>query len=188
MELTEYITPEMASYHFLRTTNHIDRVQQNAKKIDQDFGLNGKLIEKTEKHDLSKFEEPERLPYILITEKYRQRDLGNEIQYPKKIEDLLTEVTVHHILHNDHHPEFWDKNFDISKFNQKNRDGIPTNPVEAYRMPKLCIMEMCADWMAVGAERGNSSLDFAKSNVNRRWLFDDEQKKLIFDILKHYES
>jgi hypothetical protein len=138
-------------------------------------------------HDQSKFENPEKDPYVFITWKYKCKDEGwdfEECNPPKDIDDQMFEATYHHCINNSHHPEFHspDKNIE-NLFNKENRDKPPKKIVDATKMPDLDISEMCADWSGVSDERGGDPRKWAKDNIGVRWKFTKEQEGLIYKIL-----
>ena len=174
---------DMEEFFHRRTNDHINAVQTWAKRIDEKFERRfPELLARVKDHDASKFEEPEYTPYLHITWKYREKNLFNrEYKVPKEIEDQMHEATVHHVKSNMHHPEFYDES---STINKEDRDKAPDKMVDGTKMDDSAIAEMCADWLAVSSERGNSAKDWADSNVNIRWKFTKEQTDLIYNILK----
>lgn len=43
---------------------------------------------------------------------------------------------------------------------------------------------MVADWFAMSEELGGHPKDWADKNINIRWSFSQEQKNLIYDLIK----
>ncbi|MFW6172974.1 MAG: DUF5662 family protein [Elusimicrobiota bacterium] len=174
---------KMKDWFEKRTNNHIKSVQDFCKKIyDYDSEKFKGIIERGEKHDQSKFKDPEIDPYIYITWKYKCQDDGKDFNCPEDIDGKMQEATEHHVLSNRHHPEFHDgrKNNIINK---NDRDAPPDKIIDAASMSDLDIAEMVADWCAVGKERGNSPKSWADKNINVRWKFDANQKKMIYELI-----
>jgi hypothetical protein len=176
---------EMESYYFERTKKHISLVQKYCDKIIKSFPEFYLLEKRKEVHDNSKFLEPELTPYVFITWKYKCKDSGEIFPdwAPKDIDKLMNEATIHHILYNDHHPDYWEKRKDVQFINNDNRDK-PADLIDATLMPDISIAEMVADWCAVSDERKSSPKDWADKNINIRWKFNKEQEKLIYNIIK----
>lgn len=179
-------TKEMRDYFNERTNNHIDLVKKYAsiiESIDEDF--NG-LISIANDHDASKFEDIERLPYIFITWKYYAADNGIPFEISDSMKNKMADATLHHILNNKHHPEYWSNKEDV-KLNDKDRDKPSDKIVIAYTMPNIYIGEMLADWKAVGEERGNTVRSWFDSNNGKRWKFSPSQEKLINKVINEIE-
>ena len=174
---------KMRDWFEKRTNKHISMVQKYCKKIEEyDDKFEG-LVEQAEDHDRSKFEDPEVEPYVYTTWKYKCKDDGIEFECPKDMEEKMKESTEHHIKNNSHHPEFHcDKETDL--INENDRDKPPDEMIDATKMSELDIGEMCADWMSVSEERGNTPKSWADKNVNVRWKFTDDQKDLIHELIE----
>ena len=174
---------DMIEWYEVRTQTHIARVHKYVNKIVDKFPQFSELKQIVKSHDQSKFEEPERTPYIFITWDYRCKRDGVSFDMPKVMKEKMNKATEHHILHNKHHPEAWDENYDSSMLNRDDRDAVPDTMVDGTKMPDIYIAEMCADWMAMSEELNSVPQDWADMNVNKRWKFDENQVNLIYDIL-----
>ena len=176
---------KMLDWFEKRTKDHIERVQKFCKKIeDYDPERFDGLIERGKTHDDSKFESPERDPYVYISWQYKCKDDGVDFEPPKDIDDLMNKATEHHIKDrsNRHHPEAsCEKEVDL--INRKDRDLPPSEMIDATKMTDLDLAEMAADWMSMSEEKGGKPQDWAKKNVNVRWKFTDEQEDLIYELL-----
>jgi len=179
-EEVDMITQEMRDWFDERTMKHINLVQKHAKNIADNFTQFKELVEITKKHDESKLKDPEKTPYIFISWNYHCKDIGQKYDMPSEWLDKSHEATLHHVKHNKHHAEYYDDNSDINK---NNRDSKPENMVDATSMPDIYVAEMCADWIAMGEEKGNTAKEWADKNVNIRWKFTDKQTKMIYDII-----
>jgi len=174
----------MEDFFQKRTKKHIDLVAKYCKKIAKyDTKRFNELITRIEEHDQSKFKSPEVEPYVYITWKYKCKDDGTEYECPENMDKKMTAATEFHVKNNSHHPEYHcDKTTDL--INEKNRDKPPEEMIDATKMPDLDIAEMCADWMAVSEERGNTPKSWADKNINIRWKFNNHQKNLIYELIK----
>ena len=152
-------TPEMEHFFDERTRRHVSLVDKWAKRIEAAFpqefaGLSKRMPE----HDASKWEEPERTPYVYLTWKHAHEDY----EYPPGVGELVKQVAIGHVHANSHHPE----------------SKGPRN------MDDLDLGEMMADWCAMSEELGNSPVDWAKKNVGTKWDFSTAQSELIFRVLR----
>jgi len=168
-------TQEMLNWFEERTRRHIALAQKYGKMVAEAFPEYASLPEEMEDHDASKFKTPEYIPYVFMTWQRKHP----KFTLPASVD--ITKTTLHHVVNNTHHPEFWSPNAAI---NPKDRDADPAEIVDAKRMPEIAIAEMCADWAAMGEEMGNSPLDWAEKKINKRWLFTPEQEALIYTILE----
>jgi len=177
---------EMEKWFEKRTKNHIALVQKYCQMIKEyGEGEFDDIIERGKVHDQSKFEEPERTPYIYLTWNYKCKADGKKWKYPEGMEDKTNEATEHHIKNknNSHHPEcHCDKETDL--INKENRDKPPEKIIDATKMKDLDIAEMVCDWFAVSEERGTDPEDWANKNVNKRWKFTKHQEALIYELIE----
>jgi hypothetical protein len=174
-----FMSPELKTFFNERTERHIARVQKYAKKIADIFPNLSDVIIQAKNHDTSKYEEPEYTPYVHLTWRYKCRDEGGDYEIPVDHH----EATLHHIKNNRHHPEFHDPGVNDKSLNRENRDSIPDRATDGTKMTYIDIAEMVADWMAMSEEKGGNPKDWADSNVNKRWLFSENQVKAIYKII-----
>jgi len=175
---------EMLNHYMKRTKKHIALVQKYGKKIYESNPKRFKdLPKQLEVHDQSKFEKPEKEPYIHLTWKYKMKDDGKEYAISKELQKKIEDATLHHIVTNSHHPEYHsiDK---TNLVNKKDRDGIPNKIVDATKMREIDLAEMCADFCGMSEEKGNSPKEWLNKTINKRWKFTDKQVKLIYDLVK----
>lgn len=168
-------TQEMVDWFNERTRRHIALAQKYGAAIAEAFPEYSSLPDEMRDHDASKFTEPEYTPYVFMTWQKKHSDF----KPPDSVNIQAT--TLHHVVNNSHHPESWSPNPAI---NAQNRDAPPAEIVDATRMPEIAIAEMCADWAAMGEELGNSPLDWAESQIGKRWRFTVEQEALIYTLLE----
>ena len=175
---------EMQKFFEKRTNKHIELVRKYCKKIyDTDNERFEGLIERGQRHDQSKFSDPEIGPYLWITWQYKCKDEGKELDLPEGMSEKMSKATEHHVKKNRHHPEFHSKKkVDFSK--REDRDKPPKTIVDASSMEDLDIAEMVADWCAMSEEKSGNPKQWADKNVNIRWKFTDKQKDLIYELIK----
>jgi len=181
MTTDESITPEMRDWFTQRTAKHIDLVKKYAHRIyELDPNRWKPLLDQVENHDDSKYQEPEKTPYIYISWNYHCKDLGIPYQIPDNIDG--TAATNYHVKNNMHHPEYWSDQVDT--INREDRDKPPENMIDASGMDDISIGEMCADWAGMSEEKGtNTPQEWADKNINIRWKFTPKQIDLIYGIL-----
>lgn len=176
------IDKEMFDFHLDRTNEHIDLVRKYCKKIyDHNSKKFSEIILKGQEHDLSKFQDPEKEPYVYVSWKHKRENEGEEFHVSDDIKKKMTQATEHHCKSNSHHPEFHcDKKTNI--INKENREP-PSEIIDATKMGDLDIAEMCADWCAMSKELDNTPKAWAKKNINVRWKFNKKQVDLIYDLI-----
>jgi len=185
---TSEITEEMIDWFEERTKMHIDLVKKYCRKIEAyDSVRFVGLSEQAKEHDQSKYEEPEREPYIYITWQYYCKEHGKKFDEPKDLETLMSKATEHHVKSNPHHPEYHSLE-DVDFNNRGDRDKPPKKAINATEMPNMDIAEMAADWMAMSEEKGTEPKDWADKNVNVRWNFTPKQVDLIYELLELFPS
>jgi hypothetical protein len=186
-------------YFIDRTNQHIQLVQKAVAKILEVYPEYDTEMfrDQVEKHDVSKFEEPERTPYIAITWRHKlENEEGNYDPYngkgyqtPGKLEkEDENEATLHHITTNSHHPEYHLEDKTEANVNKDDRDKSD-KVVDASLMPPSDIVEMIADWQAMVEElQTNTAREWFNKQKDVRWHFDEEQKELIDKLLKVFED
>lgn len=190
MRLLKYIrennyNSEMEDHFVMRTNHHILLVKKYLGLILglRDDRINNELLMEEMDHDQSKFEEPERTPYIHVNWSYHMKDQGKKYEVSDSLKNDMNNATFHHVKSNKHHPEYWDKNSDNNVINREDRDAIPEKNVDATEMPTTYVASMVADWMAMSEEKNTNPYDWARKNINVRWKFNNEQIALIYDLL-----
>jgi len=182
-------TKEMEDWFVERTDRHIGLVKKYAGLIeDYDSSRFEGLKTIADKHDASKYEDVEKIPYIFISWNYHCKDIGKEFKVPDGIMEKMDKASLHHVKNNKHHPEFYD---DDESITSKNKDESPDESghvIDATSMPEIYIAEMVADWMAMGEELKNSAKDWADKNVNVKWRFTDDQKDLIYELINNVKD
>ncbi len=139
-------------WHFRdRTDRHVALVRKYCERLEK-AGFKG-LVQRGLVHDDSKYRDPEMLPYIWLTWRYKCKDDGKPCVLPDGMEEKIVAATEHHILNNAHHPEFHQKRRS-GLINTGDRDKPPSEMIDATGMSETDIAEMVADWAAMGEERG----------------------------------
>lgn len=180
------ITGEMVDHFERRTKEHIWRVQK-FMQLMIDAGLAPEwTATSAAAHDASKFRNPERQAYILISWQYWMQDQDQEFTPTEDEQQLMLEATLHHIKSNPHHPEYHDPA--VGMINEADRDQPGEQITDASRMPAEDIAEMVADWMAMSEEKGTDLREWADQNVNIRWKFTEDQTQLIYNLVTFYET
>jgi len=175
---------EMEDWFEERTKKHIDRVSKYCNLIADEDDRFEELRERAKIHDQSKFESPEREPYVYITWKYKCEDDDVDWEAPEGLDDEMNKATEHHVksASNRHHPEFHSEK-EVDLINRKDRDKPPEEMIDATKMPDLDVAEMVADWCSMSEEKGGHPRDWAKKNVNVRWKFTEDQEDLIYELI-----
>lgn len=189
-EILEYIesAEEKEKYFEERTRKHINLVQKAAQKIVDAYPEYKELLSKVKVHDQSKFEEPERTPYIDLTWDTYLKNKGS-YKTPGTLDDEeKNKATLHHITTNEHHPEYWLDNKEDANIDPKDRDKS-VKVVDASRMPPIAIAEMVADWQAMSEElKNNTARVWFEKQKGVRWNFSPEQEELISKLLAIFEG
>ncbi|MEI7480423.1 MAG: DUF5662 family protein [bacterium] len=169
-----------------RTNKHIELVKKYANKIAKAYPEFNELVDQVETHDLTKFEEPERTPYIEITWKNKINN-NNDRKTPGLLPDKKeNDATLYHVKNNQHHPEFWSE--DEANISDTDRN-VSIKCIDASKMPDLHVAEMVADWQAMSEELGtNTARQWFEKVKDTRWHFSSDQEQLIDKLLKVSES
>jgi len=179
-----------------RTNKHINLVQQAAEKIVKAYPEFQELLSNVQVHDASKFEDPEKTPYISLTWRHKLENEQNNYdpingkgyQTPGLLaKEDENQATLHHVTGNSHHPEYWldDKSKANISAKDRNKSDIC---IDASAMPDIAIAEMIADWQAMSEElKKNSAREWFDKQKDVRWHFSDHQVKLIDKLLKVFE-
>lgn len=135
------------------TFRHIERVRNLLNNCVTD------LLNRGERHDQSKLEEPEVALFTEYTSKLAGTTYGSEEynQYKKAMKPALD----HHYGHNSHHPEFW-------------KNGIKD-------MSLLDLVEMLCDWKAASERHTNG-------NINKSIEINAERFGISADLTRILEN
>jgi len=157
-----------------RTAKHIRMVQEAAKQIADAYPQYAKqLMQNARKHDVSKYKEPEYEPYIELSWCKKINKDPTTLQNWNKIQNAI----LHHLQYNKHHPEYYSDDIEADK------------PIDVSAMDDISICEMVADWVAMSKElQTNTPREWYISKRNTRWIFSDEQDKLIDKLLSVFDK
>jgi len=155
-------TKEMVKFYDKRTKEHIQRVQNNIKKIVKQRSDLKELTSRAKIHDKSKWSKEEYIPYIWLTWWHKEKNAGRKFEYPEGIKDMTKKAWKSHEKINKHHP------------------GAHSSP---QKMSDIDIAEMVADWAAMSQEFGTSLKKWTNDNVGSKWKFTDKQTQLIYDLV-----
>jgi hypothetical protein len=183
LNLLEGVEPTKEEHFKQRTNLHISLVRKYLEKVLQlrDPRLDPSVLQaEMVGHDQSKFVEPEYTSYLNVNWKYYMKDQGKEFKPSPNEKEAMDAATLHHITSNRHHPEAWAPTVSI---NPDDRDKPPEEIVDATRMPLSYVAAMVADWKAMAIEKGTSLKEWADKNIGIRWKFNDNQKRLIYDLI-----
>jgi hypothetical protein len=194
-KIAAQLSKEKEKHFENRTKKHIELVQKAADKIIKKYPEFKVLSDLALIHDASKFEEPERTPYISLTWRHKiENEKGEFDPYNGKgyqTPGLLSkedenEATLHHIKTNPHHPEYWNKEeANINKDDRSKSD----HAIDASKMNGLAVAEMVADWQAMSEElKTNTARQWYDKQKNVRWKFSEHQEELIDKLLKVFEE
>jgi hypothetical protein len=135
------------------TALHILNVANQIKEIVDN------LEERRRKHDKSKLQEPEKSMYDEFTPKLRGSTYGSD-EYKGFLKDMGAALQ-HHYAENSHHPEHY--------------------PNGINGMSLLDLIEMLADWKAVGMRHANGSMAQSLEINRKRFNISDQ----LFEILQN---
>ena len=186
--LVEGILESEKEIHFLdRTHKHIALVGKAITKLVKVFPEFPELLDRATIHDQSKFEEPERTPYVQLTWQYKCNREDKPFECLKGMQEEMNKATLHHVITNRHHPEYHLSDKSDASINVQDRDKSD-KVVDASRMPALDVAEMVADWQAMSEElKKNSAREWYDKQKDVRWHFSRHQNQLIDKLLKVFE-
>lgn len=98
----------------------------------------------------------------------------------------LSRLAGEHVKSQKHHPEYWD-----DSITPRNFDDINPPQVNAHKMPKRYLLEMCCDWSAVALKLNKPIFSWYNKTCigeNARFLFTDNQKDYIVECLSRIQS
>lgn len=98
----------------------------------------------------------------------------------------LNRLAGEHVKSQKHHPEYWDDSITSRNFDDNNPPQV-----NAHRMPKRYLLEMCCDWSAVALKLNKPIFSWYNKTCigeNARFLFTDNQKDYIVECLSRIQS
>jgi hypothetical protein len=154
----EEIVKEKKSYN--ETKEHIKRVQYLFKCFIK------KLKEKSDVHDNSKLEEPERSYFSNVTHRLKSIDYGS-VEYLECLKELRPALN-HHYQHNSHHPEHY-------------RNGIDD-------MNLFDIIEMFLDWKAASERHTDGNFYKSIEISKKRFVMSDQLVNIFNNTVEHLKD
>ena len=98
----------------------------------------------------------------------------------------LSRLAGEHVKSQKHHPEYWDDSITPRNFDDNNPPQV-----NAHKMPKRYLLEMCCDWGAVALKLNKPIFSWYNKTCigeNARFLFTDNQKDYIVECLSRIQS
>jgi len=136
-----------------KTIQHISNVNKVINVIVD------KLVERGEKHDLSRLESPE----VEVFGKNANKKIISDQNSPEyyRYVDRLKNALIHHQEHNRHHPEFFDNGID--------------------GMNLIDLLEMFCDWRASCVKHGDEDIEILRRiEVNKKRFNISDQLTNVF--------
>jgi branched-subunit amino acid aminotransferase/4-amino-4-deoxychorismate lyase len=158
-------TPEMLAFYERRTNEHIERVRRCLIFLAGATDYGEELIERAKAHDVSKFGDEERIPYVWLTEYHRCKRSGEAFDYPEGMTDQVKRAIRHHVTTNRHHPEFH---------------------ADPNDMSEVDLIEMVCDWTAMAQEfgqDGGSARGWADKTIGNRVAFNANKRRFIYQMI-----
>lgn len=158
-EHPEYIKALEEKYKYDSTNDtekHISQVQSFI------IELMGNFAERSQRHDRSKLEEPEKSMYDEFTPQLRGLTYGSD-EY-KAVLEKMGQALKHHYKNNPHHPEHYP-------------DGIDG-------MSLLDVLEMVADWKAATMRHANGNFADSLKINQKRFGISDQLARIIENTVK----
>ncbi len=155
----------MIAFYERRTFQHIKRVRMCLSALAAVTAYGDALNERARTHDLSKYGQEERLPYIWLTEFHRCRQIGEPFDYPVGMHDRVRVAIEHHVTSNRHHPDFH---------------------ADPNDMSEIDLIEMICDWTAMAQEfqqDAGTARAWADKTVGTRVHFNDNNRQFIYRMI-----
>ena len=142
----------------VETHKHVKEVQRNINIFIRE------LINRGEKHDDSKFEEPELTVFAENTEKLGATEYGSE-EYKVLLEQVKPAIT-NHYAKNRHHPEHW-------------ANGIND-------MTLVDLLEMIADWKAATKRNKDGNIRTSIEKNSDRYRIDPQLRQILENTVREH--
>ena len=146
------------SLHDSETLKHINEVRSNLWKLITE------LDRRSQVHDASKFEEPERSIFAANTPKLAKTEYGT-VEYIDLLESVRPAID-HHYSKNTHHPEHW--------------------PHGIEDMDLLDLVEMLADWSAATKRNKNGNIHKSIELNEKRFLISPQLSRIFTNTVHRY--
>lgn len=169
------ITEEMIIAFSERTKEHIEKVNYFGRIIGFDFS----------DHDKTKWDDDKVAGFILSN-----AFINLDIQPDEEDLKIREKAIFKHVKSEPHHPEYWDETCTWESYSMnpksflENEAGDNIHCIDARKMDKRAMIEMCADWCSVSDELGTDPQKWASDNFGTRWLFTKEQEEFLNNTLE----
>ncbi|KNC55516.1 uncharacterized protein AMSG_01781 [Thecamonas trahens ATCC 50062] len=166
-------TPVMEAAFEERTVAHIAAVARNLDLISQTLpDLAEDLRLRADVHDASKWDEPERTPYVWLTAWYAAAARDEPLEYPAGVAAAVAAAITHHKACNRHHVEFH-------------------GAAGFAGMSDLDLAEMVADWAAIAQEQSGetttSPREWFEASGRDKWDVSDADAARILSFIDALE-
>ncbi len=135
-------------------------------------------------HDSDKLHRIETVAAYAVRVYNQHWEEGMDEVHELKINDAgkqaIDEAWANHVETQPHHPEHWD-----NKWVLDSKDEEDKKPVDCSKMPTRYIVQLAGDWMSASLLRHKTASDWYKKTVGTRFLFTDEQCKILSELLSH---
>jgi hypothetical protein len=188
--MTPWVNPggEKESFFETRQRAHIARVRKFLGLVRDlhDPRFDDTILNREyQRHDQSKFMEPEATPFVHLVWRSKMKMEHQPPYVPDPVMmERMRRAAYHHVACNTHHPEFYDKNATFENLRPLSETERPA-PVYAYNAPPTIVATMVCDWMAMSEEFNTDIDQWIENNVNKRWMFREEQVALIKELVAH---
>lgn len=142
----------------VETHKHVREVQKNLNIFIKELVVRG------EKHDDSKFEEPELSIFAENTEKLGHTKYGSD-EYKTLLEEIKPAIT-HHYAKNRHHPEHW-------------ANGIND-------MTLIDLLEMLSDWKAATKRNKDGNIRTSIEINAKRYNIDSQLRQVLENTVREH--
>ena len=162
-------TKNMWDFYKKRTRKHINKVRKYCRILAENLpGIDSEaLIQRGLDHDLDKWDN---IPYVWITEFYRCKNLGKEMNppIPEGMQEQMDKASDIHMSLNTHHPEAHE---DLNLMSDEEK------------------AEMVGDWASMAEEYGEKGpRKWADDNVGKKWKFNKTNTNFIYECIDVIES
>ena len=172
--------------YYKLTSNHIHLVKVFGQKLAQVVLTSEiektQLLEQLAKHDHDKLNGTAAhiANYATNTLTFYKNKETYQVT-PESAAAFEEEFWPKHYCCNLHHPEHWalDPNLDLGVNTKPKLKKTLLGQIDATSMPIVSIIEMVADWMAVGLVNGKRAKTWWNDQRDVKWLFSSEQVKVI---------
>ncbi|MDR2933833.1 MAG: DUF5662 family protein [Rickettsiales bacterium] len=164
VDLKRYTSDEMLKFCTMQIKFHRKIVNDIAKKISKEYP----------EHDEDKMNNSyTHYAYAIL---WNTKTAHKQTNIPKEIIDEAKRLQHNHHIMNPHHIEHW---CSIENFKKP--------PIDGTVMPMEFIEEMCCDWMSMSVARGQTTLDWFESVIDKNFIFTKNQIDLIRKTINQAE-